>query len=44
MNDFAKVNAVYEEFFKDHKPARAFVEVSNLPKNSVIEIEAIAEL
>jgi len=44
MNDFAKVNAVYEDFFKDHKPARAFVEVSNLPKDSVIEIEAIAEV
>jgi len=42
MDDFAKVNEVYEEFFKDHKPARSCVEVSRLPKDGNIEIEAIA--
>lgn len=44
INDFEKINAVYDHFFKGHKPARALVEVSNLPKNSILEIEAIAEL
>lgn len=42
MDDFAVVNEVYAEFFKDHKPARSCVEVSKLPKNGVLEIEAIA--
>lgn len=42
MNDFGKVNKVYEEFFGSHKPARSCVEVARLPKDGVIEIEAIA--
>lgn len=42
MEDFGKVNEVYETFFKDHKPARSCVEVSKLPKDGDIEIEAIA--
>lgn len=42
MNDFGKVNKVYEEFFDNHKPARSCVEVARLPKDGVIEIEAIA--
>ena len=42
MNDFGKVNKVYEEFFGSHKPARSCVEVDRLPKDGVIEIEAIA--
>lgn len=42
MGNFAKINDVYERYFGDHKPARSFVEVSNLPKNSEIEIEMIA--
>jgi 2-iminobutanoate/2-iminopropanoate deaminase len=42
MEDFPKVNEVYEDFFKDHKPARSCVEVSRLPKDANIEIEAIA--
>lgn len=44
MNDFDIINTVYADFFKDHKPARALVEVSRLPKNVKIEIEAIASL
>lgn len=44
IEDFDKINKIYADFFKDHKPARALVEVSRLPKNSVIEIEAIATL
>jgi len=41
INNFDKVNKVYAKFFQNHKPARAVVEVSNLPKNVDIEIEAI---
>ncbi len=42
MDDFATVNRIYEDFFGGHKPARAVVEVSKLPKNVSIEIECIA--
>ncbi len=41
MNDFSEMNKVYEEFFKGHKPVRTTIEVSNLPKNALIEIEVI---
>lgn len=42
MNDFAPMNEAYAEFFGDSKPARSTVEVSRLPKDASIEIEAIA--
>ncbi len=42
MNDFAKVNAVYAEYFKSECPARACVEVARLPKDVLVEVEAIA--
>jgi len=42
MDDFATVNAVYAEAFGDHKPARSTVAVKTLPKNALVEIEAIA--
>jgi 2-iminobutanoate/2-iminopropanoate deaminase len=42
MNDFAKMNAVYAEFFKVPNPARAAVQVARLPRDVKIEIEAIA--
>ena len=42
VNDFAAVNEVYAEYFSEHKPARSCVEVANLPKNGLLEIEAIA--
>jgi 2-iminobutanoate/2-iminopropanoate deaminase len=42
MEDFQKVNEIYENFFINHKPARATVAVKTLPKNALIEIEAIA--
>ena len=41
MSDFQVVNEIYGTYFKN-KPARSCVEVSNLPKNALIEIEAIA--
>jgi 2-iminobutanoate/2-iminopropanoate deaminase len=42
MGDFPFMNKVYEEMFAGHKPARSTVEVSRLPKNARVEIEAIA--
>lgn len=42
MNDFAAVNAVYATHFAGEPPARATVEVSRLPKDVRVEIEAIA--
>ncbi len=45
LNDFAKVNAIYAETFSETaSPARACVEVSNLPKGGKIEIDCIAWL
>src|SRR3989338_8665784 len=44
MEDFATVNEVYGEFFNTHKPARACVEVSALPKGVSVEIEAIVAM
>jgi 2-iminobutanoate/2-iminopropanoate deaminase len=42
MGDFAKINAVYTEYFKEPFPARAVVEISGLPKDAIIEADAIA--
>jgi 2-iminobutanoate/2-iminopropanoate deaminase len=42
MEDFATVNAIYEKWFGDHKPARSTVAVKTLPKNALVEIECIA--
>lgn len=42
MNDFAAVNEVYASFFEGDYPARAAVEVARLPKDALVEIEAIA--
>jgi 2-iminobutanoate/2-iminopropanoate deaminase len=42
LNDFAKMNAVYAEFFKTSPPARATVEVARLPRDAKIEIAVIA--
>lgn len=43
MNDFAAMNAIYGEFFKsDTAPARSTVEVARLPKDALMEIEAVA--
>ncbi len=43
MKDFATFNAVYEQYFTS-KPARSCVAVRDIPKNSLVEIEAIAEI
>lgn len=42
MNDFAQVNAIYAEYFKNEFPARSCVQVAKLPKGGLVEIEAIA--
>ena len=42
MDDFAKINAVYIEYFKENCPARACVEVARLPKDVLLEMDAIA--
>jgi len=42
MSDFAAVNAVYGSFFSEPYPARATVQVSRLPKDARVEIDAIA--
>jgi 2-iminobutanoate/2-iminopropanoate deaminase len=44
MNDFAKVNAIYGEFFPSEPPARSTVQVAALPKGAAVEIEVIALL
>lgn len=42
MNEFAAMNAVYAEFFAGEPPARSTVQVSRLPRDVRVEIEAIA--
>lgn len=42
MNDFAKINEIYGAYFKELYPARSCVEVARLPKDVLLEIEAIA--
>ena len=44
MNDFAKMNAIYGEFFSQNPPARSTVAVAALPKGALVEIEAVALL
>ncbi len=42
MDDFATVNEVYGEAFGSHKPVRSTVAVKTLPKNALVEIDAVA--
>jgi 2-iminobutanoate/2-iminopropanoate deaminase len=42
MDDFGEMNEVYAEYFGEHKPARATVQVSGIAKNSKVEITATA--
>lgn len=44
MSDFAAMNEVYATFFEADFPARAAFEVAKLPKDALVEIEAIAAL
>jgi len=42
MDDFEAVNRVYAEYFGGSTPARSTVQVARLPKDALVEIEAIA--
>ena len=42
MDDFPAFNDIYTEFFSTHKPARAVVEVSALPKGACVEVKCMA--
>jgi 2-iminobutanoate/2-iminopropanoate deaminase len=44
MNDFPAMNAIYAESFTEAPPARSTVQVARLPKDVLVEIEAIAVL
>lgn len=41
MKSFEEMNRAYSDFFKETKPARAAYEVARLPKDALVEIEAI---
>ena len=43
MDDFGKINEIYATYFTGDYPARSCVEVARLPKDVLVEIEAIAE-
>lgn len=44
MDDFAAINAIYAKYFTQPFPARSCVEVARLPKDVLLECEAIAEI
>jgi 2-iminobutanoate/2-iminopropanoate deaminase len=44
MDDFQKMNAVYERLFQGHAPARSTVQVAKLPLDVMVEIECVAVL
>lgn len=44
LNDFAAMNAAYAESFPKNPPARSTVQVARLPKDALVEIEAVAAL
>ena len=44
MNNFAKMNSIYAEYFQIAPPARSTVEVSRLPKDVLVEIECIVDV
>jgi 2-iminobutanoate/2-iminopropanoate deaminase len=44
MEQFPAMNAVYGKFFAQNPPARSTIEVARLPKDALVEIEAIARV
>ena len=42
MEDFSLFNEIYAQYFGDHKPARSCFAVARLPKDAMVEIEAVA--
>lgn len=41
MSDFAEFNQIYQEYFSEHKPARAAIAVQALPKGACVEVKCI---
>lgn len=41
MDDFGRINAIYEKYFTEPYPARSCVEVARLPKDVALEVEAV---
>jgi 2-iminobutanoate/2-iminopropanoate deaminase len=44
LDDFTRLNAIYERHFGSHKPARSTVQVARLPRDVLVEIEFICRL
>ncbi len=44
MNDFAAMNKIYASYFPEPAPARSTIQVARLPKDALVEIEAIIVL
>ena len=44
MGTFAEFNEIYQEFFSEHRPARAVVEVSALPRGACVEVKCIVNI
>lgn len=42
MSNFADLNAIYAEYFSDHKPARAAIQVGGLPLGGLVELKCVA--
>lgn len=42
MGRFADLNAIYSEYFTDHKPARAAIQVAGLPLGGLVELKCVA--
>jgi 2-iminobutanoate/2-iminopropanoate deaminase len=42
MENYNKLNEIYRQHFKEDPPARSTVQVARLPRNAMIEIEAVA--
>ena len=42
MNDFVEMNGIYAQYFSEQPPARATVQAMRLPKDALVEIEAVA--
>jgi 2-iminobutanoate/2-iminopropanoate deaminase len=44
MAKFTEFNEIYQNFFSEHRPARAVIEVSDLPKGALVEIKCVAAI
>lgn len=42
INEFTAMNEIYEEYFGNSKPARSAIEAAKLPKDALVEIDAVA--